>query len=108
VAAGIREVVYIEPYTKSLAVELHPDAIREILAPSSAPPENIVQFRLFSGIAPRRFAALFESRGDWKDESGGVKRRNAGEHVDPILKRSFMDLEQKLAETIQSELERGD
>lgn len=107
VAAGIHEVVYIEPYTKSMAVELHPDTIEEVFVPQ-LPGTRVAQrvvFRLFSGIAPRRFASLFESRGDWKDKSGTVLSKRGGEHVDPILKGSFLELEANVAEMIQKKLE---
>jgi len=57
VAAGIHRVVYIEPYPKSLAVDLYSDSIsvdpnKEI--------ETHVNFVPFEGIAPRRFLEWFE------------------------------------------------
>lgn len=66
VAAGILEVHYIEPYRKSLATRLHPDALTEDVA-------DTVKVRLlqFDGIAPRRFIDLFEASDRKK---GGVLR----------------------------------
>lgn len=111
VAAGIREVVYIEPYDKSLAIELHEDAIREL---SVAPQAHIdhdprVTFRLFGGVAPRRFAALFEKRGRLKDPTTGALANVGGRvaHTDPILKGSFLDLEQDVARNVATALEKG-
>ena len=55
IAAGIKRVVYIEPYEKSKAIELHSDAIelgRKIL-------DQKVLFEQFIGVGPRRFFDLF-------------------------------------------------
>lgn len=54
VAAGIRSVTFIEPYPKSLATELHGDAI--CLEDSV---EGKVLFKPFVGVAPRRYIQLF-------------------------------------------------
>jgi len=54
VAAGIKEVVYIQPYLKSLAIELHNDVISEL--PNA---RNMVIFRQFHGVAPTNYLKLF-------------------------------------------------
>lgn len=108
VAAGIREVVYIEPYDKSLALELHSDALREITVrlEGDEPGDERVVFRLFSGVAPRRFAALFEKRRDLKDGTGAVLPVDQGPtHADPVLTGSFLELEKELAEDVSTALE---
>jgi deoxycytidylate deaminase len=61
VAAGIREVVYIEPYLKSLAIELHNDVITET---PNAP--GMVIFKQFSGVAPANYLKLFRPKGERK------------------------------------------
>lgn len=55
-AAGIKEVVYIEPYAKSLATDLHKDAIA---LDASSSDERKVVFRPFVGIAPSRYRDVF-------------------------------------------------
>lgn len=58
VAAGISRVVFLEPYPKSYASELHSDSI-------SFRPEDIekkVVFEPFIGISPRRYRDIFEKR----------------------------------------------
>jgi deoxycytidylate deaminase len=55
VAAGISRVVYIEPYPKSKAGELHADAI--CFADNET--EKKIPFVPFVGIGPRRFFDLF-------------------------------------------------
>ena len=53
VAAGIKRVVYVEPFPKSKAVDLHGDSI------TLKGEANKVKFEPFSGIGPRRFFDLF-------------------------------------------------
>lgn len=56
VAAGITRVVYIEPYAKSKATQLHDDAIGLTQKNSN---NGKVLFEPFIGIGPRRFFDLF-------------------------------------------------
>jgi deoxycytidylate deaminase len=56
IAAGIKRVVYIHPYPKSLAAQLHQDSIAIDVA---HPARNLVRFEPFVGLAPRRFLNLF-------------------------------------------------
>lgn len=64
IAAGIREVRFIEPYRKSLATRLHADAITEIESD-----EAKVRIVPFDGVAPVRFLELFSE--------GGLGRKDA-------------------------------
>lgn len=54
IASGIKEVRFIEPYRKSLAVRLHADAITE-----SESEKHKVRIVPFDGVAPARFLDLF-------------------------------------------------
>lgn len=56
IGAGIREVVYREPYEKSLANELHKDAIA--VDPSGSVLDKLV-IRRFVGVGPPRYIDLF-------------------------------------------------
>ena len=59
VAAGIRRVVYVAPYAKSLAAELHGDAI--CVDPSEHDPDRReITFEPFVGVGPPRYLDLFE------------------------------------------------
>lgn len=60
VGAGIKKVVYIEPYAKSSAILLHSDSI--LVDDHNASPANKVSFVPFLGISPRRFIDLFSMR----------------------------------------------
>jgi len=57
IASGIKRVVYVEPYPKSKAEELHDDAL--ILEMSPTVSSHLVHLEPFVGIGPRRFFDLF-------------------------------------------------
>jgi deoxycytidylate deaminase len=70
VAAGIRDVVFIEPYEKSRTSELYSDSI------SVEPPEpspSRANFHAFVGVAPRRYMDFFESHAARKSADGNIK-----------------------------------
>lgn len=94
VSAGVHEVQFIEPYPKSLALNLHKDAITVDASRWVAPdtthevtkdeatddePEGTilygkVLFRPFVGVAPRLYLRAFEKIRDLKDkETGDLK-----------------------------------
>jgi deoxycytidylate deaminase len=56
VGAGVARVIYVEPYPKSLARELHDDAIGFA---EDGETSGKVRFEPFIGIAPRRYPSLF-------------------------------------------------
>ena len=56
VAAGIKRVVYLEPYAKSLAMQLYPDSVA-VDQPDTL--QKQVPFEAFIGIAPRKYIDLF-------------------------------------------------
>jgi deoxycytidylate deaminase len=64
VAAGIKRVIYIEPYTKSLALNLHEDTI----SIHEVERDKKVVFLQYEGVAPRNMIRLFKDRGDRKKE----------------------------------------
>ena len=54
IAAGVDEVVFVEPYPKSKALEFHPDAVT-----LEDQEEGRLRFKPFVGVGPRRFFNLF-------------------------------------------------
>ena len=106
IAAGISRVVYIEPYPKSRAIDLHGDAIRlgkneERRKDDASGIESRIPFVPFVGIGPRRFLDLFSV-----DLSSGypLERKNEGSKVSwsparnrgprtPLLPSSYLDRE---------------
>ena len=103
VNAGVRRVVYIEPYPKSRALELHRDAIYAY-DDTAAPHERAVRFEPFLGIAPHRYIDLFSltTRAGIARER---KTKTSGERIRwdaktslpkvEMLPMSYLDLEAK-------------
>lgn len=91
VAAGIKKVVYIEPYIKSLATKLHSDAITEIPhdidddGNKIESPKNQTQvfFQQFDGVAPQSYLKLFRPSAERKE--GGKRRTDDLTTAVPIL-----------------------
>lgn len=69
IAAGIDRVVYIEPYPKSRAKQLHKDSITVDAKDKTS---KKINFESFTGIAPRKFLDMFEMNGIRKDETGRI------------------------------------
>lgn len=65
IAAGIKRVVYVEPYEKSLALDLHEDAIT-----TDSGTLGKTLFETFAGVSPTKYAAFFMSKGDKKNHLG--------------------------------------
>jgi deoxycytidylate deaminase len=86
VSSGIKEVVFLEPYPKSLAQRLHTDSISVEGTDRGRYSEfPSVSFFHFFGITPRRFRELFE-RGKRKDKNGKLEKYIDG------TKRPFIDI----------------
>ncbi|VCU60097.1 deoxycytidylate deaminase-related protein [Tritonibacter mobilis] len=66
VAAGISDVVYVEPYLKSMAIPLHSDAISE----DPEDRDGKVLFQQFDGVAPRNYLKFFRSERERKGDRG--------------------------------------
>jgi deoxycytidylate deaminase len=70
VAAGIVRVIFIEPYSKSLAIELHNDSISE-----SDDPQR-VQFQQYEGFSPQSALRVFSSVGRDRKKDGKLIESN--------------------------------
>lgn len=110
VAAGIKRVVYIEPYPKSKALDFHTDSIYL----GFQEPVDKVHFEPFVGVGPRRFFDLFSCR----HGSGRiVERKDAGfakkwTELTASLRLqmtpfSYLDLEELALDTIADTLLKG-
>jgi len=75
IGAGIQQVIYREPYEKSLASALHKDAV---VVDSTTGTNGKVVFRRFVGVGPPQYLSLFTKRMrkdgkgkrvDWKEAS---------------------------------------
>ena len=105
ISAGIRRVVYVEPYPKSVAKDLHDDSISD-----NKNEKNKLFFEPFIGVGPRRFFDLFSltlSSGDEilrSDESGRTIDFNAQKKsVQPRIRlsiNSIIDQEYLVSESL--------
>lgn len=102
VAAGIKKVIYLEPYPKSYASDLHGDAI--IL--DSDGPGKKVAFHAFLGVSPFRYRDLFERR-KRKDSTGSAQRWNKGQKgpIVNVLYPSYFQAETHVASSLAQALD---
>ncbi|MGN7909324.1 anti-phage dCTP deaminase [Enterobacter sp. 22503] len=96
VACGIRRVYYIEPYEKSLALDLHDDAISD----SNSSESNKVIFIQFEGVSPRRYSKFFFSTADRKNGKGIAFEFSTKykKHVDIQFLDSYQEMEDKVSQ----------
>lgn len=99
VTAGIREVVYIEPYEKSLATRLHHDSISK-----NKTDESKVAFLPFEGVSPRRYADLFKAHNKRKESGSAVKIKvRELNQVIPTYIDSYLDREINVVRYLQEQ-----
>jgi deoxycytidylate deaminase len=85
VAAGIGRVVFLEPYPKSLASDLHSDSIMvEGGDRGHFQKYPAVDFEHFYGVSPRRYREIFERIKRKNDEDGSFMEYKDGEAA-PII-----------------------
>jgi deoxycytidylate deaminase len=113
IAAGIRAVYFIEPYEKSLAVELHSDAIDH--SADEEPDlkgwddpdrkrDRRVSFLHFEGVAPRRFSDLFAADGERKDPVTGKANQFASREASkkvPEYLEGYIDIESRVVKHLK-------
>ncbi len=108
VASGIKKVIFIEPYPKSLASYLYADSI-EVENKFSA---DKVIFYPFTGVAPRRFIDFFLLRdADKRKQADGKKIEWQKYTATPRLKRfdeSYLTIEEHMAAEILDLVSNGD
>lgn len=106
VASGIMKVFYVEPYEKSLAKDLHADAIAfEIEESKEAKPKR-VEFLHFEGVAPRQFHTMFRAVGRKNDDGKFVPIRvQEADKALPEYLDSYQDFETKAVAHLEEELD---
>jgi deoxycytidylate deaminase len=92
VASGITRVVYVEPYPKSKARQLHEDSISVDPSVSS---RDHVNFEPFEGIAPRLYQDIFDARDSRKDSEGKATdwRTNGANPRFLRFRNTYLDIE---------------
>jgi cytidine deaminase len=106
ISCGIKRVVYIEPYPKSMAQRLYPEAICSDGQPGG---DGQVKFEPFLGVAPERYSDLFAMAGRRKEKDGTAvawKRASA----EPRLERmvgSYLQVEENAMAELAGALDRA-
>jgi cytidine deaminase len=72
IGSGIRRVVFIEPYIKSRAEDLHEDSA--MIGESGVDDDDRVVFEPFVGVAPKRYLEMFDAAG--RERLGHVGRKD--------------------------------
>lgn len=108
VAAGIEKVVYLEPYSKSMAIDLHDDSIADNLSVEES--TNKVVFIPYQGVSPRLYKTIFSKSGDLKDKNSG--RILSGKQISRpgigLLTKTFKEFEDQVTDFIDSKIGGGD
>jgi cytidine deaminase len=101
VAAGIVKVVYLEPYPKSYATDLHGDAIQV-----ESNDTDKVAFEPFIGVSPYRYRDLFE-KGKRKYSGGLAQKWNKGARrpMIEVYYPSYFEAETRLIARLKENLE---
>lgn len=103
IASGVERVVYIEPYPKSLAIDLHDDAIHDLTFTEKYEGDSKrVRFEPFEGVGPARYFSVFLME-DERKESGRYKDRQPSQKLpaDAESLDAFATLEKRVIEHLQ-------
>jgi deoxycytidylate deaminase len=104
VTAGVEYVYYIEPYVKSLATELHSDAISTKLpVPESAddtPKPSHMVIVPFTGVGPRMYEDFFTKRIEVKNADGSYRAPDRGLPAHAVRLRELRLVEERAAALI--------
>jgi deoxycytidylate deaminase len=99
--AGIKRVVYVEPYPKSRALEFHSESVHLKTQLEEKVDDSLVVFEPFIGVGPRRFLDLFSmnlgsgAKLKRKSKQGSTvewSRSNAAVRT-PLIPCSYFDIE---------------
>lgn len=100
VASGIKEVYYIEPYSKSLALKLHDDSITE-----NSNEDKKTKILMYDGVAPSRFMDLFKMTDGLKRKKDGIivaQKRKTAHPRNSLSLDAIPFLEQKATRELDS------
>lgn len=102
VTAGVRTVFYIEPYVKSLATDLHSDAIVGVPLKPNDPPNSQQKMVVvpFTGVGPRMYEDFFSKRTDLKGAGGAYEKPSANLPSYAVRLRELSSVEKLAADMI--------
>jgi deoxycytidylate deaminase len=97
VAAGVKEVYFLEPYRKSLATKLHEDAITE-----NENEMEKVRVMPFDGVAPARFLRFFSAHPKGRKDSDGIMHTREAHPVASVTMEAIPTLESLIVQSLDS------
>ena len=108
IAAGIKKVVYIEPYPKSKALKFYKKEITQ-----DRKVQDKVLFTPFTGVGPHRFVDLFSMKSTkWylrqrKDETGRKVEwsRETANLRNPMMILNYIDMEKSASKQYMDEID---
>lgn len=110
VAAGVSQVVYLEPYSKSLAIDLHQDSIADNLPEEES--ADRVRFVPYQGVSPRLYEEVFAKRTDLKNSATGNFEfipENQFKNIERSLwTKTYIEFEEEIEQFIAGILEEED
>lgn len=101
ISAGITEVIFIEPYPKSMAKKLYPKMIE---LDSLTKRDTVVNFKPFEGISPNKYISFFSTIGKKrKNQNGEIYNWNRQDSYPQVesLSSSYLLVENSVLKTIQ-------
>jgi deoxycytidylate deaminase len=103
ITAGIARVFYVEPYVKSLATELHYDAIGTEWPSTveNGPSPQKMLIVPFTGVGPRLYNEVFLKVGDLKDKEGKFMPPSRGRPVTGVRLKELESIEERAANLVQ-------
>ncbi|RYG58030.1 MAG: hypothetical protein EON56_00915 [Alphaproteobacteria bacterium] len=96
VNAGINRVYYVEPYIKSLASELHSDAISNAEIPMGEKQQKMIVLP-FTGVGPRMYEDFFTKRVTLKGARGVYVAPEASVPTQSVRLREMANVEERAA-----------
>lgn len=107
VAAGVSEVYFIEPYVKSLASELHSDAITGEKPATVGAKYTHMLVAPFTGVGPRMFEDFFAKRSDLKGPKGKYQPNSGGQPFHAVRLRELDVVEQEAMKLVPAVVTAG-
>lgn len=103
VAAGIARVVYLEPYSKSMAIDLHDDSIADNKSANES--KGKVVFLPYQGVSPRLYKSVYMKTTDLKDKKTGKILDQTEDYRESraIWTKTSKDFEQEIIDYITNE-----
>jgi cytidine deaminase len=91
IASGIKRVVFIEPYPKSMAKDLYP---KTIILDDEGSLQGSVNFESFDGISPNKYIDLFKMK-KRKNKDGTIVKWNPGKSFPGVnmIVPTYIDVE---------------